>query len=90
MPSLHEQEWLANRFEGLEKITYATSRALAKLKSTKVGLMQDLLIGDRRVTALLNNVKRSQHEWLHQKLRSYKCGSVNYRSATSERSTRSQ
>ena len=53
MPSLHEQERLANRFEGLEKTTYATSRALAKLKSTKTGLMQDLLTGNRRVTALL-------------------------------------
>ena len=53
MPSLHEQEQLANRFEGLEKTTYATSRALAKLKSTKAGLMQDLLTGNRRVTALL-------------------------------------
>ena len=53
MPSLHEQERLANRFEGLEKTTYATSRALAKLKSTKAGLMQDLLTGNRRVTALL-------------------------------------
>ena len=53
MPSLHEQERLANRFEGLEKTTYATSRALAKLKSTKAGLLQDLLTGNRRVTALL-------------------------------------
>ena len=53
MPSLREQERLANRFEGLEKTTYATSRALAKLKSTKAGLMQDLLTGNRRVTALL-------------------------------------
>ena len=53
MPSLHEQERLANRFEGLEKTTHATSRALAKLKSTKAGLMQDLLTGNRRVTALL-------------------------------------
>ena len=53
MPSLHEQERLADRFEGLEKTTYATSRALAKLKSTKAGIMKDLLTGDRRVTALL-------------------------------------
>ena len=53
MPSLHEQERLANRFEGLEKTIYATFRALAKLKSTKAGLMQDLLTGNRRVTALL-------------------------------------
>ena len=49
MPSLHEQERLADQFEGLEKTTYATSRALAKLKSTKAGLMKDLLTGDRRV-----------------------------------------
>ena len=58
MPSLHEQERLANRFEGLEKTTYATSRALAKLKSTKAGLMQDLLTGNRRVTALLGQRDR--------------------------------
>ena len=57
MPSLHEQERLANRFEGLEKTTYATSRALAKLKSTKAGLMKDLLTGDRRVAALLGSPK---------------------------------
>ena len=55
MPSLHEQERLANRFEGLEKTTYATSRALAKLTSTKAGLMKDLLTGDRRVAALLGS-----------------------------------
>ena len=55
MPSLHEQERLADRFEGLEKTTYATSRALAKLKSTKAGLMKDLLTGDRRVAALLGS-----------------------------------
>ena len=58
MPSLHEQERLANRFEGLEKTTYATYRALAKLKSTKAGLMQDLLTGNRRVTALLGQRDR--------------------------------
>ena len=57
MPSLHEQERLANRFEGIEKTTYATSRALAKLKSTKAGLMKDLLTGDRRVAALLGSPK---------------------------------
>ena len=55
MPSLHEQERLANRFEGLEKTTYATSCALAKLTSTKAGLMKDLLTGDRRVAALLGS-----------------------------------
>ena len=55
MPSLHEQERLADRFEGLEKTTYATSRALAKLKSTKAGLMKDLLTGDPRVAALLGS-----------------------------------
>ena len=55
MPSLHEQERLADRFEGLEKTTNATSRALAKLKSTKAGLMNDLLTGDRRVATLLGS-----------------------------------
>ena len=45
MPLLHEQERLADRFEGLEKTTYAISRALAKLKSTKVGLMRTFLWG---------------------------------------------
>ena len=58
MPSLHEQERLADRFEGLEKTTYATSRALAKLKSTKAGLMNDLLTGDRRVAALLGSTEQ--------------------------------
>ena len=55
MPSLNEQERLADQFEGLEKTTYATSRALGKLKSTKAGLMKDLLTGDRRVAALLES-----------------------------------
>ena len=55
MPSLHEQERLANRFQGLERTTYATCRALAKLKSTKAGLIKDLLMGDRRVAALLGS-----------------------------------
>ena len=55
MPSLHEQERLADRFEGLERTTYATSRALAKLKSAKAGLMKDLLTGNRRVAALLGS-----------------------------------
>ena len=58
MPSLHEQERLVDRFEGLEKTTYATSRALAKLKSTKAGLMNDLLTGDRRVAALLGSTEQ--------------------------------
>ena len=57
MPSLHEQERLAERFEALERTTYATSRALAKLRSTKAGLMKDLLTGYRRVTALLERRK---------------------------------
>ena len=55
MPTLHEQVRLADRFEGLEKTMYATSRALAKLKSTKAGLMKGLLTGDRRVAALLGS-----------------------------------
>ena len=55
MPSLHEQERLADRFEDLEHTTYSTSRALAKLKSTRAGLMNDLLTGNRRVAALLGD-----------------------------------
>ena len=58
MPSPHEQERLAERCEALERTTYATSRALAKLSSTKAGIMKDLLTGDRRVTALLGNAKQ--------------------------------
>ena len=58
MPSPHEQERLANQFEGLEKTIHSTSRALAKLKSTKAGLMKDLLTGDRRVTVLLGNLEQ--------------------------------
>ena len=55
VPSLHEQERLADRFEGLEHTIYSTSHALAKLKSTKAGLMKDLLMGNRRVAALLGS-----------------------------------
>ena len=41
--------------QGLEKTTYATAlkRVSKTPKSTKAGLMQDLLTGNRRVTALL-------------------------------------
>ncbi len=55
MPLPHEQERIADRFEGLEKTTYTTSRALEKLKSTKAGLMKDLPTGNRRVAALLGS-----------------------------------
>lgn len=57
LPSPHEQRRLANRFEGLEKTIYETSRVLLKLKSTKAGLMKDLLTGDRGVAALLGSPK---------------------------------
>ena len=55
---LHEQKRLASRFEGLQKTNYATSRTLAKLKSTNAGLMQDPLTSNRRVTALLEQRDR--------------------------------
>ena len=59
MPSPHEQEQLANQLEGLEKTTDATFRALAKLKSTRAGLMKDLLTGERRVTELLGRPEQA-------------------------------
>ena len=57
MPSPNEQERLANRLDDLEKTIFATSLASAKLKSTKAGLMKDLLTGDRRVAALIGKPK---------------------------------
>lgn len=55
LPPPREQERLANRLEDLDMTMNSTSRALEKLKSTKAGLMKDLLTGNRRVTALLRN-----------------------------------
>lgn len=59
MPPLHEQERIAEEFEGLDKTAHATLLELTKLKSLKAGLMQDLLTGNRRVTALLEQGERA-------------------------------
>ena len=88
--NLDEQTAITVRISAVREVFNAYREHLHKLKSIKAGLMQALLTGDRRVTALLVRPERSQHEWLHQKRRSYRCGSVNYKSATSERSSRSQ
>lgn len=53
IPPLHEQERIAEQLESQEKATNAILRELTKLRSIKAGLMQALLTGNRRVTALL-------------------------------------
>jgi hypothetical protein len=52
LPSLDEQEQIADRLESIDAALHETTRQLHKLTSLKAGLMQDLLSGTRRVTAL--------------------------------------
>ncbi len=51
--NLDEQTAIAVRISAVREILNAYREHLYKLRSIKVGLMQDLLTGDRRVTALL-------------------------------------
>ena len=51
--NLDEQTAITARIAAVRKVFNAYRAHLYKLKSTKAGLMQDLLTGDRRVTALL-------------------------------------
>jgi type I restriction enzyme S subunit len=53
LPSLGEQNQIADRLESIDLAFYETTCQLHKLTSLKAGLMQDLLTGTRRVTALL-------------------------------------
>ena len=79
------------RISAARDILNAYREHLYKLKSMKAGLMQDLLTGDRRVTALLEQSEDiTSMSQLHQERRPCRCGFVNYRFATSGRSTHSQ
>ncbi|MCY3933138.1 MAG: restriction endonuclease subunit S [Acidobacteria bacterium] len=53
VPPPGEQDEIALRLEGAERNLGATRSSLKKLRRVKVGLMQDLLTGNRRVTPLL-------------------------------------
>ena len=50
---LDEQEAITGRLSTVREVLNADREHLYKLKSVEAGLMQDLLTGDRRVTALL-------------------------------------
>ena len=51
--NLDEQTAITGRISAVREVSNAYREHLYKLKSMKAGLMQDLLTGDRRVTALL-------------------------------------
>lgn len=55
LPPRDEQEQIADRLQSVDDALGETVRHLHKLTSLKVGLMQDLLTGTRRVVALLNH-----------------------------------
>ena len=50
---MDEQAAITVRISSVREVLNAYLEHLYKLKSMKAGLMQDLLTGDRRVTALL-------------------------------------
>jgi len=52
-PGRGEQEWIVDILRSSEKTIRDHTAALEKLRHIKTGLMQDLLTGNRRVTALL-------------------------------------
>ena len=54
LPMKNEQLLIANRLNELESFISSTMEQLNKFYSLKTGLMQDLLTGNVRVTALLN------------------------------------
>ena len=54
---LDEQTAITGRISAVREVLNAYREHLYKLKSIKAGLMQDLLTGDRRVTALLEQGK---------------------------------
>ena len=56
-PAVEEQERIFQVIEEQNLVVAQLQKSLQKLKSQKVALMQDLLTGKRRVTALLNEVE---------------------------------
>lgn len=56
--SLDEQAAITARIAAVKEVHNAYRDHLCKLKSLKVGLMQDLLTGERRVNALLASSKQ--------------------------------
>ena len=55
---LNEQKRIIQIIEGSEAALLSSSTHLAKLRSLKIALMQDLLTGKKRVTALLNDTEK--------------------------------
>lgn len=53
VPPLSEQNEIVSRLTAVERTLESGQRALAKLRSQKSALMQDLLTGEKRVTPLL-------------------------------------
>jgi type I restriction enzyme S subunit len=56
-PSKKEQSNIVDRLFDIGRNSYATEGNLTKLRSLKTSLMQDLLTGKKRVTALLNDTE---------------------------------
>ena len=56
--NLDEQTAITVRISAVREVLNANREHLYKLKSMKAGLMQDLLTGDRQVTALLGSPKQ--------------------------------
>jgi type I restriction enzyme S subunit len=54
LPSVAEQKEIADRITRIDSQVSIVRQQLAKLRSLKTALMQDLLTGRKRVTALLN------------------------------------
>ena len=61
LPMKNEQLLIANRLNELESFISSTMEQLNKFYSLKTGLMQDLLTGNVRVTALLNDRANTSH-----------------------------
>lgn len=57
-PKVDEQKEIAKTLDSHEKIIVSEKRKLKKLRSLKTALMQDLLTGKKRVTALLNETEK--------------------------------
>ena len=57
VPPLGEMELIEARLRAISTDTAAKRKILRKLRSLKTALMQDLLTGKKRVTALLNNTE---------------------------------
>lgn len=53
MPTMLEQETIVDRIQRGELLGNACRKHLTKLRALKTALMQDLLTGRKRVTALL-------------------------------------